>query len=357
MLISIVSFIGGLVVLLWLSARLFLRGPSLTQFDDPVPPHTGKEGTPSDAHFAAVESMKTGFAHPPKGSPAQSLAYIREKMDELGNDITFDGSITPVDIDGMPAEWVLGPNADPNQRLLYIHGGGWSAGSPLSHRAVTTEYATRLNMAVLAIDYRLIPEHSRFACVEDCQKAYRWIIDNGPNGPSPATNIVISGDSAGGNLTLVLTSWLKSENLKQPTAAVALSPATDATFTSKTLRTNIDTDPMLGPLLGKFVKSTPNWLMLWGNLLRSKTAPTNPLLSPVHDDLKDLPPTLLQASTAEMLVGDSIRYFNKATREGSPVELQLWPHMMHVWQLFVRDLPEAVDAFDHIEAFIRREIS
>ena len=356
MLISILSFVIVALALLWLSARLFLRGPSLTQYDAPVPPHTGKEGEPSAAHFAAVESMKTGFANPPKGSPSESLAFIREQMDALGEDITFDGSVTPVVINGMTAEWVQGPNVNPKRRLLYIHGGGWTAGSPLSHRSVTTEYATRLNMAVLAIDYRLIPEHPRLACVEDCQNAYRWIVENGPDGSSTAEHIVISGDSAGGNLTLMLTSWLKGQDLKQPTAAVALSPATDATYTSKTLRTNIATDPMLGPLMGKIVKTIPNWFMLWGNVLRSKVKPTNPLLSPVHDDLKDLPPTLLQASTAEMLVGDSIRYFNKAKAQDSPVELELWPHMMHVWQLFVRDLPEAVDAFDHIEAFIRRQM-
>ena len=154
--------------------------------------------------------------------------------------------IIPADAGGVPAEWVLAPNADPQRRLLYIHGGAWTMGSPTSHRRLTAKFSEVANAAVLAIDYRLMPEHPRLAGIEDCRTAWRWMLDHGPDGAAPASAMFVAGDSAGGNLTLSLIAWVRDQGLRAPNAAVALSPATDATLGSPSLKGNLDTDPDAG---------------------------------------------------------------------------------------------------------------
>ena len=92
---------------------------------------------------------------------------------------------------------------------------------------------------MLAIDYRLMPEHPRRAGIEDCRTAYRWMLEHGPDGAAPAQAVFVAGDSAGGNLTLSLIAWVRDQGLRAPDAAVALSPLTDATLASPSLRTNV----------------------------------------------------------------------------------------------------------------------
>jgi epsilon-lactone hydrolase len=207
---------------------------------------------------------------------------------------------------------------------------------------------------VLAIDYRLMPEHRRSDGIDDCRTAYRWILDNGPDGENgPPDALFVAGDSAGGNLTLMLTAWARDAGLRAVDGAVALSPATDSTFGSPSLTTNVATDPMLGPIFRSMAR-VPRWLMLWFAVLTNRASPRNPQLSPVYGDLAGLPPTLVQASEDEILIDDARRYANKARAAGSPVELETWHGMVHVWQIFVTTLPEARDAFDEIGAFFER---
>ena len=273
-------------------------------------------------------------------------------MDNAYPDVQAQDRIIAVDIAGMKAEWVLAPNADPQRRLLYIHGGAYIMGSPKSHRRLTAKFSEVANAAVLAIDYRLMPEHPRLAGIEDCRSAYRWILDNGPDGPAPASVVFVAGDSAGGNLTLSLIAWIRDQGLRAPNAAVALSPATDASLGSPSLKGDLETDPMLGPLF-KAMARIPRAALLWGGWFQNRMRPSHPVISPVFGDLSSLPPLLVRASEAEMLVDDSRRYVNKAVAAGSPVTLQTWPHMVHVWQLFYPELPEGRDAFEEIAKFLR----
>ena len=127
--------------------------------------------------------------------------------------------IEEVMVDGVQAEWVLAPNANPNARLLYLHGGAFYVGSRLSHRQLTAEFAKRTGLSVLAIDYRLMPENKRREGIEDCQTAYQWILHNGPGVEGPCDTVFIAGDSAGGNLTLMMTAWIRDQGLRQVDAA------------------------------------------------------------------------------------------------------------------------------------------
>jgi acetyl esterase/lipase len=283
--------------------------------------------------------------------PRARLALLRAYMDGMSDGLDLAAAITPVSVGGVPAEWVVAAGADPARRVLYIHGGAFMMGSPRSHRNITNRFSEVSGAAVLAIDYRLMPEFDRMAGIEDCRTAYQWILENGPTGPTPASRVYVAGDSAGGNLTLSLIAWVRDRGLRQPDAAVAFSPTTDATFSSPTIRANLDSDAMLGPMFRKMA-AVPASLLLWFAWYQARIRPSDPVVSPLFGDLSGLPPTLLQASEAEILYGDAVRYVNRAVAAGSPVKLQSWPHMVHVWQMFYPQLLEAGEAWDQVGEFI-----
>jgi acetyl esterase/lipase len=273
-------------------------------------------------------------------------------MDVMGDDADLAGvTITEVTAAGVPCEWVVAEDADPDRRLLYLHGGAFSLGSPRSHRAITTKFSRMAGASVLAVDYRLIPENARIDCLTDCQAAYGWILDNGPQGPRSVTSLFVAGDSAGGNLTLAIIAWARDAGLRPADAVIALSPLTDATLTSPSLATNVATDHMLGPMMGRIAK-IPKWLLAWFGWLSSRIHPCDPRISPLRGNLDNLPPTLIHASEAEMLLDDARRYVHKATEAGSEATLETWHHMLHVWHIFEQSLPEAQEAFEHIDRFI-----
>jgi acetyl esterase/lipase len=340
----------AVVVVVWAVARFHLRGEDLSAFDRPA----GERFTRAvpGAEIAAVIQSLGKVPQLLQGVPMrQRNAVLRKYMDEVFADRVLDASFTAVDAGGVPGEWVLAPGADPARRTLYIHGGAFMMGSPRSHRTLTSQFSGLTGGAVLAIDYRLMPEHPRRAGIDDCRTAYRWMLEHGPTGAAAAQAVFVAGDSAGGNLTLSLIQWVRDQRLRAPDAAVALSPLTDATLSSPSLRANISSDPMLGPLFGPMAR-VPNALLLWFGWMQTRINPRDPVISPLRGNLSHLPPVLLQASEAEMLVDDSQRYANRAQAAGSPVRLQRWSHMVHVWQIFNPELPEAREALAEIGKFL-----
>ena len=343
----VVVVVGGL----WAVAVFHLRGADLSAFDAPVGERIGPGDAPSPQLQQVLTSL-TAMIGPVKAVPLrQRNATLRVLMDGLFEDRELDARFVPVDAGGVAAQWVLAPGADPNRRLLYIHGGAFTLGSPKSHRTVTSQLSATSGGAVLAIDYRLMPEHPRRAGIDDCRTAYGWLLDHGPAGVAAASAVFVAGDSAGGNLTLSLINWVRDQKLRAPDAAVALSPLTDATMSSPSMRRNVATDPMLGPMFGPMAR-IPQWVLLWVGWLQTRIRPNDPLVSPLRADLSGLPPVLLQASEVEMLFDDSKRYVNRAQAAGSPVRLQRWAHMVHVWQLFNPELPEAREALAEIGKFL-----
>jgi monoterpene epsilon-lactone hydrolase len=151
--------------------------------------------------------------------------------------------------------------------------------------------------------------------------------------------------------TLSLIAWLRDQSLRAPDAAIALSPVTDCTLASPSLRANVRTDVMLGPMFGPLAR-LPQWVLLWIGYLQTRINPCDPVVSPVRGDLANLPPTLLQACDAEMLYDDSCRYANRARAAGSPVQLQSWSLGVHAWQIFNPELTQARDALAEIGRFL-----
>ena len=342
----------ALLVLLWAIGLLYLRGPDLSAFDHPSGQIVNRDQSASQELKAVIESLG-GVAKLLQGTPRrQHLALLRDYIDNVFSLDDAGLQFIPVDAAGVKAEWVLAPNVDTSRRLLYIHGGAYTMGSPKSHRRLTSKFSEVANAAVLSIDYRLMPEHPRMAGIEDSRAAYRWLLENGPDGVTAPSAVFVAGDSAGGNLTLSLIAWIRDQGLRAPDAAVALAPATDGSLGSPSLKTNLATDPMLGPLFKSLTK-IPRTGLLWGGWMASRVRPCDPVVSPVFGDLSNLPPLLVHASEAEMLRDDSCRYVNKAIAAGSPVTLQTWQHMVHVWQIYHPELPEGREAMEEIGKFLR----
>ena len=343
------AVIVALAMGLWAAAALFLTGSDHGGYDTPRPVNVSNR-VESAEHLRMATSIATGIAANSRQS-RPDLNTLRAQFDERGRQWPIQAVVRPANAAGVRAEWVIDASADPNRRLLYIHGGGYSMGSPMSHRPITARLSQTTKSAVLAIDYRLLPEYTRMDGIADCWTAYRWILDNGPAGAARVHTLFVAGDSAGGNLALVTVARARNERVRAADAVVVLSPQTDTTLASPSLATNAPTDVVQSPSLGPLVRA-PKAISLWMLYWLYGINPSSPLVSPLRGDLSNLPPTLLQVSATEMFFDDALRYANKARAQGSPAIVQSWPHAMHVWQAFA--VPEADEAFAQIGTFVDR---
>ena len=337
-----------LIFLVYLSWKY--RPADHSQFDLPLEPLIKASSEVSSQH-ADVLVRLTQF----HSEATFNVKKNRQKLEDLfAREI--DADITPVDVNGVSAEWVMAPGADPDQRLLYIHGGAFIIGSARSHRYITSEISRTAGVAVLSINYRMQPEFKTTDCHEDTRLAYSWIFENGPKGKSPSDIVFVAGDSAGGNLGLSIVAWARDKQLPKASGVIGLAPLTDATLSGPSWRANRHSDPVLGPAIGKLLGIPKGILSLVSRYTTG--APVNDhYISPLLGDLSNLPPILLQVSRDEMLFSDSQRYANKAKAAGGDVTLQVWPTMVHVFQVFGPELPEAAEAFSRIAAFIKLQLS
>jgi acetyl esterase/lipase len=332
---------------------------SLSKYDLPE----GQRFSPADAtavaaSAAAVKALNKrlrGASGPLEKMPwSQRIHSMRETMDTFFAGADTSSVVSPVDAAGVAAEWVVAPGVDSSRRFLYIHGGAFMAGSPKGYRVLTDKLSEITNSAVLAIDYRLMPENKRLDCVEDCRTSYDWMLENGPQGPdvTAPSAVFVAGDSAGGNLTLALLAWIRDTQRAAPNAALALSPVTDARFVSPSIRGNLDSDVILRPL-AKRLAGVPGFLIgLAGRYMAGHNA-SDPVVSPLLGDLAGLPPILVLASDCEILRDDGRRYVNKAVEAGTDARLMLWDNVPHVWPIFYPDLPEAAEALEQVDVFFK----
>jgi acetyl esterase/lipase len=344
----------------WVLAGWFFRAEDLSRFDGLTEGPGWRRfglGAPSSPELGRVEAGLAELGRSLQGVHGrQRIQRLRVHLDQAFAGREQVATFTPVDCDGIPGEWVLAPGADPARHTLYLHGGGFVIGSVRSHRTLTSAFSRLTGGAVLAIDYRLMPEHPRRAGIEDSRRAWGWMLAQGPNSgstvsdDSPARQAFVAGDSAGGNLTLALIGWLRDGGGRQADAAVALSPLTDSCLASPSLWRLRERDVMLGPMLGQLMRLSPRLLvgLTW---VFARIDPRGPTLSPLRGDLAGLPPTLLLASEAEMLLDDARRYTARARAAGSPVRLATWAHPVHAWPIFQPELPEAREALAEVGRF------
>jgi acetyl esterase/lipase len=247
-----------------------------------------------------------------------------------------------VNADGVPCEWITPPGVSGATTVMYIHGGGWTIGSLNTHARLVSLIAAAADARALSVDYRLAPEHPFPAAPDDCLTLYRWLLDQGVR----PEQLIIAGDSAGGNLTLVTLLRVRDEALPLPAAAVALSPATDMEMTGESFTSRRGADPMIDPDGMPRVRGA----YCPGEDLR------NPLISPLYGDLSGLPPLLIHVGDAEVLLDDSRQVAERAKEAGVDVTLEVWDEMIHVFQFFAPILPEATEAIARIGEFVKSHV-
>ena len=336
-----------------------LRGEDLSQYDStPEPFATAAASEGLDRLNAYIHEMFVGPAQ--AGNAKGGWEDKRERFDDAGmardygDDVEFRADVVTVDGVEVSGSWTLVTGYNANKRLLYVHGGAFTVGSDISHRPLTVQLARRTGMAVFAPNYRLMPENSRRDGINDARASYRWITENGPDGETLAEKVALAGDSAGGNLVLMLANWARDHMDRQPDAVVAFSPTTDATMSSPSMRSNLATDHMLRPMLKPILKM-PKLMLLPAMQHHYGMSPSDPDQSPIYDDLSNLPPIFIQASREELLHDDSIRFAGKAQAAGSPVTVQSWAGgLPHVWQIFDDYIPEAEAALAEVQAFLAK---
>ncbi|MCG8392246.1 MAG: alpha/beta hydrolase [Pseudomonadales bacterium] len=220
--------------------------------------------------------------------------------------------------------------------VLYLHGGGYVAGSPDSHRAITSHLSHFANAQVVVPDYRLAPEHPCPAAIEDAVAVYKALLEQGVK---PA-NLVLAGDSAGGGLTLATLRALKDQGIAQPSSVLLFSPWVDLTLSDL-----FDTD--------RDVLLRPDWLASAASAYAGDD-PARPECSPIHGDLRGLPPVLIQTGSDEILLNDSHRLCAAINDAGGEAHLQVHPQRWHDFQLHAGVLTDADQALMSCARFIHR---
>ncbi|SDE38238.1 alpha/beta hydrolase [Sporomusa acidovorans] len=247
--------------------------------------------------------------------------------------------ISPVNIDGLYAEWLIPEGVAKDKIMLYFHGGGYVCGSCKSHRSITSKFVTGSQTGALLFDYRLAPEHPYPAGLEDALKAYRWLLDGGIE-PS---SIVFVGDSGGGGLLLGTLLALRDQDTPLPAAAVACSPVTDLKCAGESHRTK-----------AKLCLSPEGMALAIARHYAGDKGYEIPYASPLYAELHGLPPLLIYVGEDEILRDDSTQFAAKAKAEGVDVTLRVGEGMFHCYPATAPLFPEATEAMKEICTFIRR---
>ena len=236
-------------------------------------------------------------------------------------------------------EWVTADRAD-RGTILYMHGGGYVAGSPATHRPITAALARLTGRRVFSLDYRLAPEHRFPAALDDAFAAYRWLLGRGI---APST-LALAGDSAGGGLVLALALRARDEGLPQAACGICLSPWTDLDGTGESLTRNN----------GLCATFRPENIAEFAQVYLGPVTTKEPYASPLYADLGGLPPLLFQVGSEELLLDDSRRVHDKVLRAGGSSTLEVTGGVFHVWQMLDGFLPEAREALVRVASFLEK---
>ena len=274
-----------------------------------------------------------------------SVEQMRRDWDEMFWSDAFAATSQQVSADGVDACWIDAPDVDRQKVLLYFHGGGFRVGSVRSHRDLIARISAAAGCRALGVDFRLAPEHHFPAPIEDAVTAYRWLLAQG----FKPKNIALVGDSAGGNLVLTSMLSLRAQGLPLPAAAAVMSAWTDLTASGESYETRTNADPIHQR---KMILGVAKGYL--GDASDPNADPKNPLASPLYAELQGLPPLLLQVGDRETVLDDSKNFAAKARAAGVDVELEVWDNMIHVFQQFTSELPEALSAIESIGRFLRK---
>lgn len=251
-------------------------------------------------------------------------------------------NIQTVNETNFKGEWVWWEGQNTDRVILYFHGGAYISCSPATHRPCTAELSRQASVRVFALDYRLAPEHQFPAQIEDALAAYRWLLQQG----IAPQNIVIGGDSAGGNLTLVTLLALREAKEPLPAFAFCFSPWTDMTASGESYKTNNKRDPL-------FYGDGPH---IFAELYLGAHEPTNPLASPAFADFTGLPPLSIYVGSTEVLLDDARKVIANAQACGITADLHIADRQPHVWPIMVGFMPEAKQTLKEVASKIQQHL-
>lgn len=266
------------------------------------------------------------------------VVEFRKLMVGLDRGKPLPANISVEDIAGtVPGRWLRHAAPRSRQVLLYLHGGAFIMRLEKGHTSMVAGFCADSGISAFMAWYRLAPEHPFPAAPEDCLAAYRMLLDSGHR----PEDIVVMGDSAGGNLALAVLHLIRRAGLPMPAASIALSPITDFAQVSATWRLNHWRDPMYR--VQGFVNPVEHYLQ--------GANPIDPVASPYFGDLSGFPPLFFMLGGLEALLDDSVGMVRKAIEQGVPARIQIWGGMPHVFPLLA--LPETVHARREIAAWLQ----
>lgn len=243
-------------------------------------------------------------------------------------------------------EYLENPAGNPNRTILQLHGGGYVIALTNGHRNLAVKYGVLADAGkIYSVDYRIAPENGYPAALEDAVASYEEILRRGTR----PEEVVVIGDSAGGNLALELSLYLRDHRLPQPKMLILVSPWATVQTNQPSWKYNAKRDLILGegtPLY-ESVKKPP-----YAKGFKAK----DPRISPLHADLKNLPPMLIQAGGYELFLDDCLALAKKAAAADVKVTLTVYPEMSHDFALLLPNIQETLESFLEIRNFINQNI-
>lgn len=270
-------------------------------------------------------------------APIPELRIAADKMYAtlpLADDITYE----TVSVGNLKGEWTKSPEARDTHVLYYIHGGAFLIGSPATHRGEISELGRAGKMKTFALDYRLAPEYPFPQPLEDIFDGYLWLLEQG----YAAKNIIISGDSAGGNATINLMLFARDRGVPMPAGGIPISPWIDLGQSGETYRTREGIDPIVN------LKA----IQAQASAYLGEADPKLPLASPIYAEVHGLPPMYIIVGEAEEMLSEALTFTHKSAMAGVHIRLEVWPKMIHNFPLWHALLPDGKDAIKKAGEFM-----
>jgi epsilon-lactone hydrolase len=289
-----------------------------------------------DSIGALRDRRKASASQPPPTLEERRAAFTpADRLHPVPDDVL----VTEVVAGGVPAHWLTAPRADTGRVLLFLHGGGYELGSLRSDGELAARLGRASGMRVLFPEYRLAPEHPFPAAIDDVLAAWRWLRTSQN---LAARSLAVAGDSAGGGLAVALLVALRDAGEALPAAAALMSPTVDLTSSGASMTDRVGQDPI----------STPAMLAQFASGYLAGADPKTPLASPLFAALAGLPPLLIQAGTADLLLSDSERLATAAAHAGVDVTLQIGEGLPHAYPIML-GTPEAAQATQQTGKFLQ----
>jgi monoterpene epsilon-lactone hydrolase len=296
-----------------------------------------KKSEANKRHYEALAAQSSQQLSPEEGIEWNDIHWTALTAEPGGVDY-FE-----VDANSVPAMWIVPKGCVEDRVILYAHGGGFVGGSIYTHRKMVGHLAKAVGCRALMFEYDYAHQHKYPHQLNTAVAAYRWLLAQGIK----AEHIAMAGDSAGVLLTFGTLQRARDEGLPQPAAVMTISGWTDLDVTGESYESNRQNDPF-------FIKETVSWLA--GHVLGEGGDRRDPYASPLYADMKGFPPIFMQAGAHEGLLDDSRVFAERAKKAGVEVRLDIFPGMLHSFQMMAGRAPEADDAIARFAEWVRPKL-